>query len=65
VIEKDISPDVARRVSKSLIIHYRRAVLELNAKSDRIQNAMEYAERFAKRWQMLWTKRGAHLLLQT
>jgi hypothetical protein len=73
MIEKDIGPDVVCMVSKSLAIHHRRAgdqsqhsaLLELDAKSDRIQSAPEYAKRFAKRQQMQWTKRGAHLLLQT
>ena len=52
MIEKDIGPDAARMVSRSLVIHHRRAggqsqhsaLLDLDAKSDRIQNALEYAK---------------------
>ena len=53
MVEKDLGAEVARRVSKSLVIHHRRAggqsqhsaLLELDAKSDRIQTALEYAKR--------------------
>ena len=53
MVEKDLGADVARMVSKSLVIHHRRAggqsqhsaLLELDAKSDRIQTALEYAKR--------------------
>ncbi len=53
MVEKDLGADIARMVSKSLVIHHRRAggqsqhsaLLELDAKSDRIQNALEYAKR--------------------
>jgi hypothetical protein len=59
-------------VSKSLVIHHRRpgdqsqhpALLEFAAKSER-RTRRSISRRFAKRQQMLWTKRGAHLLLQT
>ena len=53
MVEKDLGAEIARMVSKSLVIHHRRAggqsqhsaLLELDAKSDRIQNALEYAKR--------------------
>ena len=53
MVEKDLGADIARMVSKSLVIHHRRAggqsqhsaLLELDAKSDRIQSALEYAKR--------------------
>lgn len=53
MLEKDLGADVARLVSKALVIHHRRAggqsqhsaLLELDAKSDRIQSALEYAKR--------------------
>ncbi len=53
MVEKDLGAEVARLVSKSLVIHHRRAggqsqhsaLLELDAKSDRIQTALEYAKR--------------------
>ncbi len=53
MVEKDLGADITRMVSKSLVIHYRRAggqsqhsaLLELDAKSDRIQTALEYAKR--------------------
>ena len=53
MVEKDLGSEVARLVSKSLVIHHRRAggqsqhsaLLELDAKSDRIQTALEYAKR--------------------
>jgi len=53
MVEKDLGADIARMVSKSLVIHHRRAggqsqhsaLLELDAKSDRIQTALEYAKR--------------------
>ena len=53
MVEKDLGEEVARMVSKSLVIHHRRAggqsqhsaLLELDAKSDRIQGALDYAKR--------------------
>ncbi len=53
MVEKDLGADIARMVSKSLVIHHRRAggqsqhsaLLELDAKSDRIQTALDYAKR--------------------
>jgi transcriptional regulator GlxA family with amidase domain len=52
MVEKDLGAEVTRMVSKSLVIHHRRAggqsqhsaLLELDAKSDRIQSALEYAK---------------------
>jgi transcriptional regulator GlxA family with amidase domain len=52
MVEKDLGADVAQMVSKLLVIHHRRAggqsqhsaLLELDAKSDRIQTALEYAK---------------------
>ena len=53
MVEKDLGEDVARMVSRLLVIHHRRAggqsqhsaLLDLDAKSDRIQGALEYAKR--------------------
>ena len=53
MVEKDLGADIARLVSKALVIHHRRAggqsqhsaLLDLDAKSDRIQSALEYAKR--------------------
>jgi transcriptional regulator GlxA family with amidase domain len=53
MVEKDLGAEIARLVSKALVIHHRRAggqsqhsaLLELDAKSDRIQSALEYAKR--------------------
>lgn len=53
MVEKDLGAEVARLVSRSLVIHHRRAggqsqhsaLLELDAKSDRIQTALEFAKR--------------------
>ena len=53
MVEQDLGAELARRVSKALVIHHRRAggqsqhsaLLELDAKSDRIQSALEYAKR--------------------
>ncbi len=53
MVEKDLGAEIARLVSKSLVIHHRRAggqsqhsaLLELDAKSDRIQSALDYAKR--------------------
>ena len=52
MVEKDLGEEVARMVSRSLVIHHRRAggqsqhsaLLELDAKSDRIQSALQYAK---------------------
>jgi transcriptional regulator GlxA family with amidase domain len=51
MVEKDLGADVARAVSKNLVVHHRRAggqsqfsaLLNLDAKSDRIQSALAYA----------------------
>ena len=53
MVETDLGAEVARLVSRSLVIHHRRAggqsqhsaLLELDAKSDRIQGALDYARR--------------------
>ena len=53
MVEKDLGAEAARRVGRSLVIHHRRAggqsqhsaLLELDAKSDRIQTALEHAKR--------------------
>jgi transcriptional regulator GlxA family with amidase domain len=52
MVEKDFGADVARRVSKSLVVYHRRsggqsqysALLEIAPKSDRVQNALAYAK---------------------
>lgn len=51
LIEKDFGADLARAVAQKLVVHHRRAggqsqhsaLLELDAKSDRIQSALAYA----------------------
>ncbi len=51
MLERDHGPDIARLVAKRLVIYHRRtggqsqysALLEINAKSDRIQTALSYA----------------------
>lgn len=53
MVEKDLGPDVARAVAHRLVMHHRRAggqsqhseMLELAPRSDRIQQALEYARR--------------------
>ena len=53
MIENDLGADVARAVAKKLVVYHRRAggqsqfsaLLELEPKSDRIQNAVAYAKR--------------------
>jgi len=50
-VEKDAGVEIARKVARTLVVHHRRAggqsqystLLELDAKSDRIQNALSYA----------------------
>ncbi len=52
MVEKDFGGDVARRVAKSLVVYHRRAggqsqhsaLLEIAPKSDRVQNALLYAQ---------------------
>ncbi|MET1027918.1 MAG: GlxA family transcriptional regulator [Dongiaceae bacterium] len=52
MVEKDLGLDVARKVARSLVVYHRRAggqsqfsaLLELEPKSDRIQNALAYAK---------------------
>ena len=51
LVEKDLGADMARAVARKLVVYHRRAggqsqhsmLLELDAKSDRIQNALTYA----------------------
>lgn len=51
MIEKDFGADISRHVAQNLVVYHRRgggqsqhsALLELDAKSDRIQNALAYA----------------------
>jgi transcriptional regulator GlxA family with amidase domain len=53
MIEQDLGADLARRVARKLVVYHRRAggqsqfsaLLELEPKSDRIQNALAYAKR--------------------
>jgi transcriptional regulator GlxA family with amidase domain len=53
MIENDLGADVARAVARKLVVYHRRsggqsqfsALLELEPKSDRIQNALAYAKR--------------------
>jgi transcriptional regulator GlxA family with amidase domain len=53
MVEKDLGVDVARAVARKLVVYHRRAggqsqfsaLLELEPKSDRIQNALAYAKR--------------------
>jgi transcriptional regulator GlxA family with amidase domain len=53
MVEQDLGADVARAVAKRLVVYHRRAggqkqfsaLLELEPKSDRIQNALAYAKR--------------------
>lgn len=53
MVENDLGPDVARDVARNHVVYHRRAggqsqfstLLELDAKSDRIQNALDYAKR--------------------
>jgi transcriptional regulator GlxA family with amidase domain len=53
LVEKDLGADTARTVARNLVIFHRRAggqsqhstLLELDAKSDRIQNALAYASK--------------------
>jgi transcriptional regulator GlxA family with amidase domain len=53
LVEKDAGPDAARVVAKALVVHHRRAggqsqhsaLLEMDAKSDRVQEALGFARR--------------------
>jgi transcriptional regulator GlxA family with amidase domain len=53
MIEKDFGAEVSRSVARKLVLYHRRAggqsqhsaLLEMDAKSDRIQNALDYAKR--------------------
>jgi len=52
LVEKDLGTDIARLVAKKLVVYHRRAggqsqysaLLELDAKSDRVQTALTYAK---------------------
>lgn len=56
MVEKDLGPEVARAVARKLVVYQRRAggqsqfstLLELEPKSDRIQKALDYANRNLK-----------------
>jgi transcriptional regulator GlxA family with amidase domain len=56
MIEKDFGPDMARTVAKKLVVYHRRgggqsqhsALLEMDAKSDRIQAVLDYAKKNLK-----------------
>jgi transcriptional regulator GlxA family with amidase domain len=53
LVEKDLGVEIARSVARKLVVYYRRAggqsqhstLLELDAKSDRIQDALAYASK--------------------
>jgi transcriptional regulator GlxA family with amidase domain len=53
MIERDVGPELAWTVAKQMVVHHRRsggqsqlsALLELEPKSDRIQNALEFARK--------------------
>ena len=53
LVERDMGPEAARVVAKALVVHHRRAggqsqhsaLLELDAKSDRVQDALNFARR--------------------
>lgn len=53
MIEKDLGPEIARQTARKLVLYHRRgggqsqhsALLEMDAKSDRIQSALDYARR--------------------
>jgi transcriptional regulator GlxA family with amidase domain len=53
MVERDIGPELARTIAKKMVIHHRRAggqsqfsaLLQLEAKSDRIQTALAFARR--------------------
>ncbi len=51
MVEKDFGPQIARNTARTLVVHHRRAggqsqhsaLLDMNPKSDRVQNALTYA----------------------
>jgi transcriptional regulator GlxA family with amidase domain len=57
LVESDHGPELARRIARKLVVHHRRsggqsqfgALLELEPKSDRIQQALSYAKRHLTR----------------
>jgi len=53
LVERDLGPDKARETARAMVVHHRRAggqsqhsaLLEIDAKSDRVQDALQYARR--------------------
>jgi transcriptional regulator GlxA family with amidase domain len=53
MVERDVGPELARAIAKQMVVHHRRsggqsqfsALLELEPKPDRIQNALEFARK--------------------
>jgi transcriptional regulator GlxA family with amidase domain len=53
LVERDVGPDKARETARMLVLHHRRAggqsqhstLLDLDAKSDRVQTSLQYARR--------------------
>jgi len=53
LVERDLGPEKARAAAKNLVVHHRRAggqsqhsaLLKIDAKSDRVQDALQYARR--------------------
>jgi transcriptional regulator GlxA family with amidase domain len=53
LVERDLGPDKAREAARNMVIHHRRAggqsqhstLLAIDAKSDRVQDALQYARR--------------------
>ena len=53
LIERDLGPEVARDAARTMVVHHRRsggqsqhsALLEIDGKSDRVQQALDYARR--------------------
>ena len=53
LVERDVGPEKTREAARALVVHHRRAggqsqhsaLLEIDAKSDRVQDALQYARR--------------------
>jgi transcriptional regulator GlxA family with amidase domain len=53
LVERDVGPEKTREAAKAMVVHHRRAggqsqhsaLLEIDAKSDRVQDALQYARR--------------------
>ena len=53
LVERDVGPEKTREAARAMVVHHRRAggqsqysaLLELDAKSDRVQDALQYARR--------------------